>query len=73
VALTHLVGTSVIHRLGQAEVREVVDPLVHGGRLRRAGITDLEVGCGSRNAPEWDHTLRRRTARYRPCPPPVRA
>jgi hypothetical protein len=54
VALTHLLDTSVISRLGAESVRAVVDPLTHAGRVGRAGITDLEVGYGSRNAREWD-------------------
>jgi predicted nucleic acid-binding protein len=57
VALTHLLDTSVVSRLGVAEVRAVVDPLAHAGRLGRAGITDLDVGYGSRNAREWDHDM----------------
>jgi predicted nucleic acid-binding protein len=57
VALTHLLDTSVVSRLGVAEVRAVVDPLAHTGRLGRAGITDLEVGYGSRNAREWDQDM----------------
>jgi predicted nucleic acid-binding protein len=57
VALTHLLDTSVISRLGMAQVRVVVDPLAQAGRLGRAGITDLEVGYGSRNAREWDQDM----------------
>jgi predicted nucleic acid-binding protein len=38
-------------------VKAVVEPLVNEGRLGRAGITDLEVGYGSRNAREWDQDL----------------
>ena len=57
MALTHLLDTSVVSRLGMAEVRAVVDPLAHTGRLGRAGITDLEVGYGSRNAREWDQDM----------------
>jgi predicted nucleic acid-binding protein len=54
VALTHLLDTSVVSRLGVEEVRAVIEPLAHAGQLARAGITDLEVGYGSRNAREWD-------------------
>ena len=57
MALTHLVDTSVISRLGQVSVRAVVDPLTYAGLVGRAGITDLEVGHGSRNAREWDHNM----------------
>lgn len=57
MALTHLVDTSVISRLRHPAVRAVVDPLTEAGRLGRAGITDLEVGYGSRNAREWDQDM----------------
>ncbi len=57
MALTHLLDTSVVSRLGLEEVRIVVDPLAHAGRLGRAGITDLEFGHGSRNAREWDQDM----------------
>lgn len=57
MALTHLVDSSVISRLGEPTVRAVVDPLTEAGQVGRAGITDLEVGCGSRNAREWDQDM----------------
>jgi predicted nucleic acid-binding protein len=57
VALTHLIDTSVISRLGASAVRAVIDPLAEAGRVGRAGITDLEVGYGSRNAREWDRDM----------------
>jgi predicted nucleic acid-binding protein len=57
VALTHLLDTSIISRLGRPEVRVIIDPLTHAGRIGRAGITDLEVGYGSRNAEEWDEDM----------------
>jgi predicted nucleic acid-binding protein len=57
MALTHLLDSSVIGRLGEPSVRTVIDPLTEAGRLGRAGITDLEVGCGSRNAREWDQDM----------------
>jgi len=57
VALTHLLDTSVVSRLGAPTVRAVIEPLVNGGRVGRAGITDLEVGYGSRNTREWDQDL----------------
>jgi hypothetical protein len=57
VALTHLIDTSVISRLGQAGVRAVVEPLAEAGQVGRAGIADLEVGYGSRNAREWDRDM----------------
>ena len=57
MALTHLLDTSVISRLAEPSVRAVVDPLTEAGQLGRAGITDLEVGYGSRNAREWDQDM----------------
>jgi predicted nucleic acid-binding protein len=54
VALTHLVDTSVLTRLGAPSVRSVVEPLAAVGRLGRAGISDLEVGYSARNVREWD-------------------
>jgi predicted nucleic acid-binding protein len=57
VALTHLIDTSVISRLGVAAVRAVIDPLAGAGQIGRAGVTDLEVGYGSRNAREWDQDM----------------
>jgi hypothetical protein len=57
VALTHLVDTSVISRLSEPAVRALVDPLTDAGQVGRAGITDLEVGYGSRNAREWDQDI----------------
>ena len=52
--MTHLVDTSVLKRLANTAVREVVEPLADAGRLARAGISDLEVGYSARNAREWD-------------------
>ena len=57
MALTHLIDTSVVSRLGEPTVRLVIEPLVNDGRVGRAGITDLEVGYGSRNAREWDQDM----------------
>ena len=57
MALTHLLDTSVVSRLSAPTVRSVIEPLVQEGRIGRAGITDLEVGFGSRNAREWDQDM----------------
>lgn len=54
MALEYLIDTSVIFRLSSPAVREVVEPLTAAGLVGRPGITDLEVGYGSRNAKEWD-------------------
>ena len=57
MALTHLIDTSVISRLSAGAVRAVPEPLALAGQLGRAGITDLEVGYGRRNAHEWDQDM----------------
>lgn len=57
MAVTHLVDTSVLKRLGDPEVRAAVEPLADAGRLARAAISDLEVGYSARNAREWDHLV----------------
>ena len=54
MALTFLVDTSVLKRLGQIGVRRVVEPLAVTGQLARASISDLEVGYSARNADEWE-------------------
>jgi predicted nucleic acid-binding protein len=57
VALRFLLDTSVIKRLGRAEVRAVVEPLATAGELGRPSICDLEVGYSARNAEEWDRLV----------------
>jgi len=57
VALTYLVDTSVLKRLGRVEVRAVIEPLAVGGQLGRPRICDLEVGYSARNADEWDRLV----------------
>ena|SRR5437879_2090300 len=57
MALTHLVDTSVLTRLGHELVRSVVEPLAASGSLARPGITDLEVGYSARSASEWDQAI----------------
>jgi predicted nucleic acid-binding protein len=54
MALTHLVDTSVLTRLGNRAIREAVQPRVERGELARAAISDLEVGYSARSAEEWD-------------------
>jgi predicted nucleic acid-binding protein len=54
MAVTHLLDTSVLTRLGRPEVRDVVQPLAAVGHAARAGICDLEIGFSARNAHEWD-------------------
>jgi predicted nucleic acid-binding protein len=54
LALTFLVDTSVLKRLGRLEVRHAIEPLAVSGQLARASVSDLEVGYSARNAQEWD-------------------
>jgi predicted nucleic acid-binding protein len=54
MALTHLVDTSVLTRLAQKAVREVIEPRAESGKLARAGISDLEIGYSARSEAEWD-------------------
>lgn len=51
--MRYLVDTSVLKRLGQPGIREVVQPLAVAGHLGRARICDLEVGYSARNSEEW--------------------
>jgi predicted nucleic acid-binding protein len=53
VALTHLIDTSALTRLGRPEVRAVVEPLAMAGRLARVTISDLEIGYSASSAAEW--------------------
>ncbi|HEX4660561.1 MAG TPA: PIN domain nuclease [Streptosporangiaceae bacterium] len=57
MALNFLVDTSVVKRLGSAQVRAVVEPLAAAGELGRPSICDLEVGYSARNAKEWDQLV----------------
>lgn len=57
MALSFLLDTSVLSRLGRTEVRAVVEPLAGAGRLGRPVICDLEVGCSARNADECDRLI----------------
>lgn len=57
MALTFLLDASVIKRLAQSEVRQIVEPLAAAGELARASISDLEVGYSARNAAEWDRLV----------------
>jgi predicted nucleic acid-binding protein len=57
MALTHLVDTSVLTRVGYPSVRSALEPLVAAGSAARAGISDLEVGFSARNDKEWDQLI----------------
>lgn len=49
-----MLDTSVLTRLGEPAVRDVVEPLASIGRAARASISDLEIGYSACNAAEWD-------------------
>ena len=57
MALTFLVHTSVLKRLGRPDVRKVVEPLAVTGQLGRPSICDLEVGYSARTGEEWDQLV----------------
>lgn len=57
MALSHLVDTSVLTRLGRPSVRDVIEPMARAGRLARPRICDLEIGYAARNADEWDRLI----------------
>ncbi len=57
MAVSHILDTSVLTRLGAPSVRAVVEPLAAVGRAARAGISDLEIGYSARNAAEWDELV----------------
>jgi len=54
MALTHLVDTSVLVRMRDPAIRDVVEPGAERGELARAGISDLEIGYSARDEGEWD-------------------
>ena len=54
MAVSLLVDTSVLKRLGTPEVRQVIEPMAIRGELARATICDLEVGYSARNSVEWE-------------------
>ena len=56
MALTHIVDTSVLARLHQPAIRELVETRARRGELARAGISDLEIGFSARSAEEWEET-----------------
>ena len=57
MALTYLLDTSVLTRLGRPQVRAAVEPLAVHGQVGRAGISDLEIGFSARNSDEWDRLI----------------
>ncbi len=57
MALTHLVDTSVLTRLGRPPVREVVERMAVAGQIARPAICDLEIGYSARNEHEWDRLM----------------
>ena len=57
MALSFLLDTSVLKRLGHRDVRTVVEPLAATGQVGRPSICDLEVAYSARNAEEWDRLV----------------
>lgn len=57
MALKYLLDTSVVKRLGDPDVRAMVQSLAEAGEIGRARITDLEVGFSARNEHEWDELI----------------
>ena len=60
MALTHLLETSVLTRLGNPVIQQAILELEEEpdpAQLGRTDISDLEVGYSARNAPEWDKAL----------------
>jgi predicted nucleic acid-binding protein len=57
VAVTHLVDTSTLKRLGNQKVRAAVEQLATSGVLARPTICDLEIGYSARNASQWDRLI----------------
>jgi len=55
--VSHLLDTSVLTRLRDPSVRDVVEPIASMGRAARAGISDLEIGYSARTAAEWDELV----------------
>jgi len=54
MALTRLVGSSVLTRLRQPAVRAAVESRAGRGERARAGISDLEIGDSAGGAAQWD-------------------
>jgi predicted nucleic acid-binding protein len=54
MALTHLLDTSILTRLGKPEISMAIEPKTQLAQLARAGISDLEIGYSARNDSEWD-------------------
>jgi predicted nucleic acid-binding protein len=58
MALTHLLETSVLTRLGDPAVLNAITQLKAEEKdIGRSDISDLEIGFAARNAPEWDKAL----------------
>ncbi len=57
MALSYLIDTSVLKRMGQPVVRAAVEPLAARGEIARPTICDLEVGYSARNGTEWDQLI----------------
>ena len=50
----YLLDTSVLKRLHNSQIRELIEPLAQQALVARSTICDLEVGYSARNGPEWE-------------------
>ena len=57
MALSYLIDTSVLKRMGQPAVRAAVEPLTARAEVARPMICDLEVGYSARTGTEWDQLI----------------
>ncbi len=57
MALTHLIDTSALKRLGHVDVRAAIENRATAGCVARPTICDLEIGYSARNAAEWDRLI----------------
>lgn len=56
MALTHLLDTSVLTRLGVEAVRERLEAMADVG-FARCSVSDLEIGFSARSSDEWDDLM----------------
>ncbi|MHB1535304.1 MAG: PIN domain-containing protein [Acidimicrobiales bacterium] len=57
MALSYLIDTSVLKRMGQPVVRAAVEPPTARGEVARPTICDLEVGYSARSGMEWEQLI----------------
>ena len=57
MALSYLIDTSVLKRMGQPVVRAAIEPLTARAEVARPTMCDLEAGYSARSATEWDQLM----------------